>query len=180
VARELGVDRARLDQRDADVVRDALLAQRLAERADTELGEVVDAGAGAGDPPGDRGDVDDVPAALLAHQRQCRVRAVEDAEDVRVEHPAPLVRRRVLDRAQQHHASVVDEHVEAAELFVGAAHERIGLGLVADVGLDGERGSAGRADALGERVDAVGAARGERDGGAGLGAGERGGLADAR
>ena len=43
VAGELGGDGAGLDQRHADAERHALLAQRLRERADAELREVVDA-----------------------------------------------------------------------------------------------------------------------------------------
>ncbi len=45
---ELGLDRARLDQRDAHVAAGDLLAQRLAERADAVLGQVVDAASRRG------------------------------------------------------------------------------------------------------------------------------------
>ena len=56
-----------------------------------------------------------------------------------------------VDRAEQHHARVVDEHVQAAELGVRALHERPRLLLLADVGGDGERPAAVLLDALGER-----------------------------
>ena len=39
--RQLGCDRTRLDQRDAHVSPRDFLSQRLAERTDSELGEIV-------------------------------------------------------------------------------------------------------------------------------------------
>ncbi len=54
------------------------------------------------------------PEPCGAHQRQGRVCAVEDTEDVGVDHPPPLLGVGVLDRSEQHHAGVVDEHVQAA------------------------------------------------------------------
>ena len=57
---QLGRHGARLDERDAQAAGGELLAQRLAERADAVLGEVVDARATAGAAAGDRADVDHV------------------------------------------------------------------------------------------------------------------------
>ena len=53
VGPQLGIDRARLDQRHPHVAPRDLLAQRLAERPDAVLGQVVDAAAVAapGRPP---------------------------------------------------------------------------------------------------------------------------------
>src|ERR1019366_8100339 len=65
--------------------------------------------------------------------------AVEDAEDVGLDHPSPLLGGGVLDRAEQHHAGVVDEHVQTAQLGVCALHERPRLGLVAHVSGDRDR-----------------------------------------
>ena len=48
----------------------------------------------------------------LEQVRQRGVRAVQQAADVDVDHPLPLLDRRVLDRPEQHHAGVVDEDVE--------------------------------------------------------------------
>ena len=75
VVGELGRDRARLDERDAHVAARDLLAQRLAERADAVLGEVVDARAGARDPPGDRADVHEVGDVARAVARRPRAGA---------------------------------------------------------------------------------------------------------
>lgn len=54
VVGELGVDGAGLDQRRADLAIGELLAEGLAESADPVLGQVVDAGAGAGDTAGEQ------------------------------------------------------------------------------------------------------------------------------
>ena len=87
-----------------------LLAQRLAERADAVLGQVVDAAAGADAPARDRADVDqvrDTPRLALGGPQQVRQRRVGDVEqavDVQRDHPLPLLDRGVDDRAEQHHA----------------------------------------------------------------------------
>ena len=43
------------------------------------------------------------------------MRAVEEAEDVELDHPAPLLHRRADDGPEEHDAGVVDQGVEAAE-----------------------------------------------------------------
>ncbi len=67
------------------------------------------------------------------------MRAVEDAEHVGVDHPPPLLGLGVLDRAEQHHAGVVDEHVQSPELGVSPLHEGPRLVLLAHVGGHGDR-----------------------------------------
>ena len=59
-----------------------------------------------------------------------------------------------------------------------ARDERPRLRLLADVRRHRDRAPAVVDDPLGERLDALGAARGQRHGGAGAGAGQRGRLAD--
>ena len=73
-----------------------------------------------------------------------------------VDHPVPLLDRGVDDRAEQHHAGVVDHGVEPAELLRGALHGGDRLLAVGDVGLDREP-----ADLGGEGVEPVLAARGD-------------------
>ena len=119
-----------------------LLAQRLRERVHAELRQVVDRRAEVREAAGDGRHVDDVAAALLAHDRQRRVRAVQEAEQVHLDHPAPLARVGADHGPEQHHAGVVDEHVEPAQLLLGARDERVRLCLVGDVGLDRERAPA--------------------------------------
>ena len=120
----------------------ALLAQRLRVADHAPLGHVVDAGPERGVRPGDRGDVDDVPSPAVAHQRQRVVGAVEEPEAVDLDHPPPLARVGALERAEQHHAGVVDQAVEPAELGVRGLDQRPGLLLVGDVGLDRDRRAA--------------------------------------
>ena len=164
VVRELGLGRARLDQRGAHVARGDLLAQRLAEGADAVLGQVVDAAARADPAARDRADVDqvgDLPRLVLRRAQQVRQRRVGDVEqpvEVERDHPLPLLDRGVDDRAEQHHARVVDHRVEPAELGGRALHGRDRLLAVGDVGLDREPADLGR-----ERVEAVLAAGGEGD-----------------
>ena len=108
--------------------------------------------------------------------RQRRVRAVQQALDVDLDHAIPLVERSVLDRAEEHHARVVDERVEAAELLDGLRDRALGLRRVSDVGLDHERAVA---DPPGHLTKPVAATRHERDLRPLRGEGERGRLTDA-
>ena len=79
VALKLGVDEAWLYAGDAHVDVKGLLAKRLGESDDAELGHVVDGSAERRLPAGGRGDVDDMPATALAHDRQRRVGASRGA-----------------------------------------------------------------------------------------------------
>jgi hypothetical protein len=47
----------------------------------------------------------------------CRVRAVEKAEDVELDHSLPLRQRSVRRWTEEHHAGIVDECIETAELL---------------------------------------------------------------
>lgn len=79
MARQLRIDRAGFDKRDADVPPGHLLVQRLAERPDAVLGRVVDPAAAASHPPRHRADVDHVrdPAgAVLGRAQEVRKRGV--------------------------------------------------------------------------------------------------------
>ncbi len=185
VGRQLGVHPARFDQRDAHVALGDLLAQRLAERAHAVLCEVVDARARPGHPARHGADVDHVghaswPVVCRAQQvGQRGVGAVEQAGDVHIEHPPPLLQRGVLDRAEQHHAGVIDQRVQPSQLPDRALNGLLRLLLGADVGLDRERFAAVCSDPLGEVVESVAAAghQGHRRPEPGQGQGGR--LADA-
>ena len=81
------------------------------------------------------------------------------------------------ERREQHDAGVVDQDVCAAELVLdalGGGDDRVAVG---DVGLDGDRAVA---ELVGQRLDALGAARQQRDAVAVGGQRAGGGLADAR
>ena len=111
--------------------------------------------------------------------RERRLGDVEEAFDVEVDHPLPLLDRRLERRAEQHHAGVVDDGVEAAELGDGALDQGLGGGAVGDVGLDRERLAAGVVDLPGQALQPVDAAGRDGDRGAVGGEAFRGRLADA-
>ena len=103
---QLALGRARLDQRRAHVASRDLLAQRLAEDPDAVLGQLVDAAAGADAAARDRADVDEVGDAArlaLGGAQEVRERGVGDVEqalEVELDHPVPLLDRRVDDRGR--------------------------------------------------------------------------------
>ena len=79
--------------------------------------------------------------------------------------------------AEQHHAGVVDEHVQAAVLGVGGLDERAGLLLVGDVDLVDRRGTL---ELLRELLEAIAPACRQGHRGARARQRRRGGRADAR
>ena len=104
-------------------------------------------------------------AALVAdpreHPRHEGVDRVHEAEDVDVEHPAPVVEALRSDRRRADHAGVVAEHVDAAIALVATLGQRLDGCHVAHV------------DGLGARLGARGGEfRRHRLGGAGLDIGD--------
>jgi hypothetical protein len=148
------------------------------------LGRVVDTAALADLTPGHRADVDqigDPPGTILGgpqQVRQGRTRAVEEPEQVHLDHPLPVLERRVDQRAEQHHPGAVDQRVQPSQRLDGALNRILGLALVAHVGLQRDRRHALAADPVDERVQPVGATRHHCDPGASLGQRERRRLTD--
>jgi hypothetical protein len=95
---------------------------------------------------------------------QCRVRTVQQAEHVELNHLLPLRQWRADRLAEQHHTGVVDERVQTAQLRDRAPNDIGRLLLVSDVGLQHQRGTALVADACGERLQSVPASRRQRHG----------------
>ena len=91
LSRQFGRDRARRDDRGADIVGLHFLPQPLGDHAHGMLGGRIDGAARAHLVAGDRRDVDDVAALLRLHVRQRGGDAVEHALDVDVDHPIPVV-----------------------------------------------------------------------------------------
>jgi small subunit ribosomal protein S12 len=106
------------------------------------------------------------------------MRDVEERVHVERDHPVPLLRRRADHRAEQHHARVVDERVEPAELGDGPLHRVDRLLLVGHVDLERDRPAAVGLDRRDQRVEPVPAPRGDRHGGAPGGERPRRRLAD--
>ena len=64
---------------------------------------------------------------LRLHPRQYGGDPVQHAADVDVDHPVPFVDLERRERRQRHHASVVDQDVDAAELELGEVHEGVNI-----------------------------------------------------
>ena len=113
-AREVRLDEARVDRREADRTAEQVLAQRVGEAAHGELRGDVDGGVLVRLAPGDRAHVDDV--AAVADVRQAEARHPQHAVHVRLEHGRlVLLAARVEGVAAEAEAGVVDEDVEPAE-----------------------------------------------------------------
>src|SRR5438132_13444203 len=67
--------------------------------------------------PGERRDVDDVATAALLHLRDRFVTAIENAEQIRLEHRAKVFWRGLLNSFEAANAGVIDENVESAKFF---------------------------------------------------------------
>jgi hypothetical protein len=117
------------------------------------FGRGVGGVAGASRTSGDRGDVDQVAAALAELVEEDLGRG-HSAEQVDLDHLALLGALVGGERPEQHHAGVVDEHVDAPELILAAWRRRRRV-AVGDVCLDGQ---CSVAELVGDRLDAVGAA----------------------
>src|SRR6266568_4586583 len=81
-------------------------------------------------------DLDDVARALLAEDREDRLRDVENAEQVRLELVAQLLLGDLLDRSEEPVARVVDDDVDPPERLVRGLHRSEHLVAVGDVELD--------------------------------------------
>ncbi len=101
--------------------------------------------------------------------RQRSVCAVEQAENVELDHPLPFRQRRVDNGAEQHDAGIVDQRVQAAKLSHAALYRACRLLLVGDIGLDHQRCPAGLANVCGQRFQPIGSPCCERDRGPVLG-----------
>ena len=84
--------------------------------------------------------------------------AVEKAEDVELDHLFPLGERGVDDRAEQHHAGVVDQRVQTPELTDGPCDGRGGLVLVGDIALQYQCRASATANFARDRFESVFAA----------------------
>ena len=103
------------------------------------------------------------PPPLCGHQREGGVGAPEEAEQVHLDHLAPLGGVGPGHRAEQHHAGVVHQDVEPAELVVRLLDEgaRRPSSSVRSTARDVGAAALAR-DPLGQRVEALLAARAER------------------
>src|SRR6266568_6176555 len=101
-------------------------------------------------------DLDDVARALLAEDREDRLRDVENAEQVRLELVAQLLLGDLLDRSEEPVARVVDDDVDPPERLVRGLHRSEHLVAVGDVELDREDGVAVLLDQVTQSVCVAG------------------------
>ena len=99
------------------------------------LAAIVDAGTR---PRGPARDVETLTMCppLRAHQRQRGMGGGHQAQDVGVDHPPPVLGVGAADRAEQHHARIVDQDVYAPEGGVRGHHHLPRLVLLGDIGHD--------------------------------------------
>ena len=127
--------------------------QRLAETDDRELRRAVDAETTDTTEPRERRGVHDVAFVLPEQERQERVHAVHDPEQVDAQHPLPQLERRVDDPAPAD-PRVVAHDVHRAEGLQRAVPYGVDVGGVRDVGRHAEHGGPRRRerrDRLGQR-----------------------------
>src|SRR6266498_2402033 len=101
-------------------------------------------------------DLDDVTRALLAEDREDRLRDMENAEQVRLELVAQLLLGDLLDRSEEPVARVVDDDVDPPERLVRGLHRSEHLVAVGDVELNREDGVAVLLDQVTQSVRVAG------------------------
>jgi hypothetical protein len=129
---ELRLDEPGIDRRDPDRPPEQVLAERVGEPPDRELGGDVRGAARVRLPAGDRPHEDDVP--LVTDVRQNEARHAQHPIHVRVHDPLLVGRGRLRERRPSEcEARVVEEDVDPAELRDSGLDERGRHGLVGDV-----------------------------------------------
>src|SRR5262249_14974483 len=103
----------------------------------------------------------DLPGLLLDHHAARRLSEQEDAGQVDVDHLLPAFERVILSRRAPGGARVVDEDVDAAELFARAANDLLDVLGLANVAGHGERPPAEGADPGGRLLATLDLARAE-------------------
>ncbi len=138
-ARPVGAERPRLDDEHVDAQRLHLDRERLRHALDRVLRAVVVARRGEAREAADRRHVHDQAAALPAHDGKHRLRHVDQAEDVRLEHRAHGAVLTFLDRREIAVAGVVDERIDATEALHGLGDGVVDLLAPGDVERQDER-----------------------------------------
>jgi hypothetical protein len=147
-----------------------LRGEGLAEPFERPLGGVVRPDQRERHDPADGRDLQDVPGALRAQDRQGRLRDPQRAEQVGLQLGPNLVLGQLLDEAEVPVAGVVDHDVESAEPVVRSLDGGEVGGAIGDVELQREEPVAVLG---GQVVERGGVTRGGSDGVAALQCGDR-------
>ena len=121
------VHNTRRDGVDADAAVGDFLREGARERIDGAFGGAVGDFAAAGMAAPDGADVDDDAFLLGEHVRQHGTRAVEGAVDVGVEQIEPFGIEHILQQAVPADAGAIDEHVNAAPVFLHGFNDALHL-----------------------------------------------------
>lgn len=97
-------------------------------------------------------DLDDVARALLAEDREDRLRDMKNAEEVRFELVAQLLLGDLLDRSEEAVARIVDDDVDRPERLVRGLHRSVHPVAVGDVEPEREDGVAVVLDQVSQSV----------------------------
>ena len=130
------VHRGGRDGVEADVVRRVLDRQRLAHRWHGRLRQHGQQRPRARLVGHHRGDVHDMPRALLLHRRHDLLRHEEVARNIRAQHAVEIVLRVIGERLRNVNARVVHEQVDAAKLLQRRVNHRNGGRLLARLAVD--------------------------------------------
>ena len=89
--------------------------QRIAEGADREFAGGIDGVPRRGNGPKDAADVHDLATVLLAQDRQDRLSATQDCEEIQFHHALGIGVFQIGDRSPQPDASIIDQDIDAAK-----------------------------------------------------------------
>src|SRR2546430_1576788 len=137
-ATPIGAEGAGLDDGDVDAERFDFVVEDLREAFAGELRGLVGAQPWRpADASTDGRELDEVTRALLAQHRQCRLRDVDDPEQIRLDLRAEDIVRHIFDRRKDGVAGVVDDDIEAAKRVdrqLDGRLRRLGVGYVEGTG----------------------------------------------
>ncbi|CAM2163047.1 hypothetical protein BC2230_120062 [Burkholderia cepacia] len=143
------------------------MSQTFGDRANRELRARIHGAPRAEHlQPHDGRDVDEVARVLFFEYRQRRGDAVQEALDVDVDHPVPLVGLAQRKWRDRHQTSVVHHDVEATMLRYDVADQAVDLVLIRHIDWMNRRVPAFRHDFRGNALKLVDAASGQSDSGA--------------
>src|SRR5215469_11990295 len=101
--------------------------------------------------------------APLSHSSQRRLRGGDESEDIQLEHLPPAAEVGFSHRLQIHHASVIDEDVNASEAALCLAYSELRLRFSGEIGFDCKRFTAYLPDLRRKRLQPVLAPRCHRN-----------------
>jgi hypothetical protein len=148
-----GVDAARRDDVDADIMRGELRSQPAGEPDQAHLGRRDMGPSAATDEGPFAGEEQDAPVTVLDHRLDDRARKVERSIEDDPPDGFPILRRQFRERLVRPDGGIVDQDVDAAKLGQGPRRYRLDLIRPGDIGNNGQRPDA---QGLGFTHDGIG------------------------